>query len=90
MPENLQETPAAVVEFLAGQLLIKPDLLADYGSRSQTRTDHLSEIYEYSGFHRATEAEESEIDFWLAERALEHDRPLLLLQILASVFRRKK
>lgn len=84
VPENLQEAPLSVVEFLAGQLLVKHELLADYGSRSQTRSDHFIEICKYLGFHRASETEEAEIDEWLAERALEHDRPLLLLQILCE------
>lgn len=84
VPENLTEAPAAVVEFLAAQLAAAPELLAGYGIRPQTRTDHLSKIEAYLGFHKATAAEEAEIDDWLTMRAVEHDRPLLLLQMLAE------
>jgi Domain of unknown function (DUF4158) len=80
VPENLTEAPAAVVEFLAPQLAAAPELLAEYGSRVQTRTDHLSEIEAYLGFRKLTIIEETEIDDWLTARAVEHDRPLLLLQ----------
>ncbi len=84
VPENLREVPAEVVEFLAGQLSVSPEFLREYGSRPQTRTDHLSEIEDYLGFHKMTYAEEVEIDDWLAARAVEHDRPLLLLQMLCE------
>ena len=82
VPENLTEAPAAVIEFLARQISAAPGLLAGYGSRSQTRTDHLSQIEEYLGFHKFTASEETKIDDWLTARAVEHDRPLLLLQML--------
>ena len=84
VPENLTEAPPAVVEFLAAQLSAAPELLKAYGSRVQTRTDHLREIEAYLGFHRATAAEETEIEGWMNARAVEHDRPLLLLQMLCE------
>ena len=59
VPENLTEAPVSVVEFLAEQLSTAPELLADYGSRSQTRTDHLSEIEAYLGFRKLTTIEET-------------------------------
>lgn len=91
VPENLRETPAAIVKFLAGQFSASPELLNEYGSRRpQTRTDHLSEIEKYLGFHKATAAEESEIDEWLTSRAVEHDRPLLLLQMLCERLQSQK
>lgn len=40
----MYEAPADVVEFPAKQLSAAPELLKDYGSRPQTRTDHLSKI----------------------------------------------
>lgn len=90
VPENLQEAPSEIVEFLAAQLAVDADLLNKYGSRSQTRSDHLSEIYKYLSFHKVSAAEESEIEVWLTERALEHDRPLLLLQMLCERLQAQK
>jgi Domain of unknown function (DUF4158) len=36
------------------------------------------------GFHKATDAEKNEIERWLQQRAMEHDRPLLLLELLCE------
>lgn len=90
VPEDLQQIPKPVVEFLARQLSATPELLREYGSRPQTRTDHLSEIEAYLGFHKMTSAEESEFDEWLTTRAVEHDRPLLLLQMLCERLQSQK
>lgn len=90
IPENLTEVPVVAVEFLARQLAAAPELLNAYGGRSQTRTDHPTEIEAYLGFHKATEAEMAEIDDWLMMRAVEHDRPLLLLQMLCERLRSDK
>ena len=90
VPEDLQQAPQPVVEFLAAQLSASPELLPEYGNRQQTRTDHLSEIQEYLGFRKMTSAEESEFDEWLTTRAVEHDRPLLLLQMLCERLQAQK
>lgn len=90
VPENLQEVPEEVTEFLGKQLAVNSKVLNKYGSRPQTRTDHLSEIYKYLDFHKATEVEEAENEAWLTERAIEHDRPLLLLQMLCERLQTQK
>lgn len=90
VPENLREAPSAAVEFLAGQLSASPELLQIYGAREQTRTDHQGEIEEYLGFRKMTATEEAETEDWLTNRALEHDRPLLLLQMLCERLQAKK
>lgn len=84
VPNDLRKAPTAVVAFLARQLAISPEMIDSYGERSQTRTDHLQEIERYFGFHKPTSAENDEIEHWLMERALEHDRPLLLLHLLCE------
>src|SRR5262249_36437004 len=61
-----------------------PEDLSLYGQRSQTRTDHLREVERHLGFHKASATEKNESERWLRERALEHDRPLLLLQLLCE------
>jgi hypothetical protein len=84
VPDDLQKSTASVVRFLARQLEVSPDSINSYGERSQTRTDHLQEVEHHLGFHKASAAEKQEIEHWLRDRALEHDRPLLLLQLLCE------
>jgi hypothetical protein len=43
----LATAPETVVTYLAGQLNLRPNVLADYGQRSQTRTEHLQEVMAY-------------------------------------------
>jgi len=52
-----------------------------YGKREQTRTDHLQEVISFIGFKRAEQKDLKALEGWLTERALEHDRPLLLLTL---------
>ena len=55
---------------------------ADYGERSQTRTSQLQEIQDYLGFRKSNTTDYQQLETWLLERAMEHDRPLLLFQLL--------
>jgi hypothetical protein len=43
-PDDLSTAPAAVVKYVARQLGVSPEALKQYGTRPQTRTDHLQEI----------------------------------------------
>jgi TnpA family transposase len=90
VPDDLQKSPLPVIRFLARQLGVSPASINSYGERSQTRTDHLQEIENHLGFHKASVTEKHEIERWLRERALEHDRPLLLLQLLCERLHAKK
>jgi hypothetical protein len=67
-----------VITFLSQQLALAPLIITSDGERSQPRADHLQEIARHLGFHKATAAEKPDVERWLRERALEHDRPLLL------------
>lgn len=90
VPADLSQVPSPVIKFLARQLPASPTILHVYGERSQTRTGHLQEIEAHLGFHKASAIEKSEIERWLRERALEHDRPLLLLQLLCEKLHAQK
>ena len=90
VPDDLQKSPLPVIRFLARQLAVSPASINSYGERSQTRTDHLQAIENHLGFHKASITEKHEIERWLGERALEHDRPLLLLQLLCERLHAKK
>ncbi|MBD3183548.1 DUF4158 domain-containing protein [Candidatus Poribacteria bacterium] len=78
VPDDLLDAPPAIIDYLARQLGASSDTLAEYGSRSQTRTEHLRMIMQYLGFRRGSEEYFHEFSTWLVSRALEHDKPSLL------------
>ena len=80
-PDDLSTVPEAVVAFVARQLDVAPGELARYGRRGQTRTEHLRQIRRYLGFRKATAGDLAQLESWLVDRALEHDRPTLLLRL---------
>ncbi len=84
IPENLNAAPASALKFLAHQLGIEEISLGAYGAREQTRTDHRQIIEKYLGYRRAGLDEWGRIERWLGLRALEHDRPSFLLQLLCE------
>jgi len=77
-PDDLQDAPASAVASLARQLGVAPQLLSRYGTRAQTRTDHLGAVQRYLGFRDADMFDLQALESWLLERALEHDKPTLL------------
>jgi TnpA family transposase len=80
-PDDLGSAPEAVVAFVARQLDVAPGELVQYGRRGQTRTEHFRQIRQYLGFRKATAADLARLESWLVDRALEHDRPTLLLRL---------
>jgi TnpA family transposase len=80
-PDDLSTVPEAVVAFVAKQLDVAPTELQRYRRRGQTRTEHLRQIRDYLAFRKATASDLSQLESWLVDRALEHDRPTLLLRL---------
>lgn len=66
---------------LAELLDSRARLLAEYGVREQTRTDHLREIAGYLGWRSADEMEWKQLQEFLFSRAMEHDSPRLLFRL---------
>ena len=89
-PDDLMTAPPTVVRYLAQQLGVAPEALADYGIRAQTRTDHLQMIQRHLGFRMADMFDLAALAEWLVERALEHDKPTLLFQLAAEKLYREK
>ncbi|NJM53067.1 MAG: DUF4158 domain-containing protein [Blastocatellia bacterium] len=87
---DLQSLPKTVVDFVATQIEVEADVINSYGEREQTRTDHQRQIEKYLGFRHPSETDLARIEKWLLERALEHDRPTLLLQLLCERFLQEK
>ena len=79
-PTDVKYTPENVVAFVARQLELSPNVLADYAERDVTRWEHLPQVMNHLGFRRPDDDDRDRLIAWLGERALEHDRPSLLLQ----------
>jgi hypothetical protein len=80
-PMQLHTAPLSAVAFLAEQLHIDPTAFQDYGMRRMTRSAHFQAVLDHLDFRRVQEEEQEQLLAWLTERALEHDKPTLLLQI---------
>ncbi len=89
-PDDLQQCPPEIVEYLARQLQVRVGELRLYGQRSQTRTEHLQQIQSYLKFRTPTQKDFNHLAHWLVERAMEHDKPSLLLQLAAEQLYRDK
>jgi TnpA family transposase len=80
-PDDLLMAPPPVVKYVARQLGVSPQALKLYGTRPQTRTDHLQEILSYLEFREASATDLQALAAFLLSRALEHDKPTVLFQI---------
>ena len=78
VPDDLTAAPLAVVEFVAAQVDAAATDLDDYSSRPKTRWEHVNAVERHVGFRRAGAGELKELDGWLGDQALEHDRPVTL------------
>ncbi|CAN5445908.1 hypothetical protein BH10ACI1_BH10ACI1_08530 [soil metagenome] len=87
---ELESLPAIVINYMASQIGVETEQIKFYGARDQTRTDHQRLIEKYLRFRHPTEEDLQRLGEWLLERALEHDRPTLLLQLLCERFLTEK
>jgi hypothetical protein len=87
-PDDLGVTPWIAVTFVAQQLGLSPGVLTAYGGRLPTRTTHFLQVQAYLGFRPALPLDFAALTAWLVERALEHDKPTLLLQLACDKLRR--
>jgi TnpA family transposase len=90
-PPDLSKAPEEAVRYVADQIDADPDLLKEYGARPKTQREHQVRAMEHLSFRRL-EAEEDQkrIQTWLVERALEHDRPSLLIEAVCEKLRRER
>jgi TnpA family transposase len=83
-PADLHTASNDVITFLADQLQAEPDTLQDYGKRRMTRSTHFNAVLNHLGFRRVQPDDHQSIVDWLTERALEHDKPTLLFQMICE------
>lgn len=61
--------PEALARFLAAQLGLRPDDLADYETREETRREHLAALWEVYGFEMFTGRGSRDLKAWLEDAA---------------------
>jgi TnpA family transposase len=88
-PEELQ-LPEQVVNYVAQQLQLIPELLVFYGQRSSTQREHQRKIQALLGYRRASNSDLMSLEQWLVERALEHNQPLLLFHMACEHLKQQK
>jgi TnpA family transposase len=79
-PIEVKTAPNNAVQYLAEQLNCDPNALPNYGTRAQTRREHQQWIMDYLGFEWMSRDSHRDLLDWLSRRALENDRPSVLLQ----------
>src|SRR5215471_6733946 len=89
-PAALHTAPSDVIAFLADQLQVEPDALQDYGKRRMTRSTHFNAVLHHLGFRRVHPGDHKAIIDWLTERALEHDKPTFLFQIISERLKQQR
>ena len=87
-PDDVTTVPAVAVEYVAQQLGVAPRTLTAYGTRRPTRTTDFQHVQAHLHFRLATPLDMYGLQTWLGERALEHDKPTLLLQLACDKLRR--
>ncbi|MGD9324164.1 MAG: Tn3 family transposase, partial [Desulfobacterales bacterium] len=80
-PDSVAGAPLDVIEYVAEQLHLNPKSLSGYGRRAPTRTAHFQRIRRNLGFQKADAEYMQSLSKWIVDRALEHENPLLLLNI---------
>lgn len=83
-PSELSQAPSTVIAYVADQLELTPQVLELYGQRPQTRTSHFQQVCSYLGYRPPNDELLAGLKTWLLQRALEHNRPALLLQMLCE------
>jgi hypothetical protein len=89
-PEDLSTIPPPVVGYVASQLLVNSEILPLYGQRIRTRQDHQRQAQTRLGYRRASPLDVLNLERWLVERALEHDKPTLLFEMACETLKRQK
>lgn len=90
VPEKLTGIPEPALRFLCQQTQTEPHELLRYGEREQTRSDHLALVREHLDFRAWDTETATAIREWLAGRAVEHERPSVLMSLLGEHLRARR
>ena len=83
VPDDVRAAPPVAVGRLAQRLRVDAAVLAGYGERPQTRTDHLRLVTDYLSWRPAGSdgVAVKELEDFLLVRAMEHDSPTTLFNL---------
>jgi TnpA family transposase len=91
LPDNLFDPTHRVLCWVAGKLDVSPHQIDDYSSRANTRSEHLQAILQHTGFRKfSLQTDGERLEQWLVEKAMEHNQPILLLNMLIGKLRQEK
>ena len=86
----LTSAPKNVILYVAEQLDVEVSALGAYGGRERTVREHQAAAIASLGFRRASPLDLLELERWLVQRALEHDKPKLLFEEACAHLRRHR
>ena len=89
-PNNFPDLPQEVVQFVAIQLQVDDNLFRLYGQRLSTQRKHQRQVQAFLGYRRAQEIDILNLEQWLLQRALEHDKPMRLLELSCDYLKQQK
>lgn len=90
VPDEIASIPDEALAFVAGQVDAAPHALLAYGTRAQTRSDHLQLALTRLGWRRVDDSDRARLAGWLVERAVEHDAPATLIVLVAEYLRARQ
>lgn len=85
-----EAVPAQLLTYLASQLVVSPDIFADYGHRLQTRTDHSAMVADYLGLRTFLRADVPLAIDLAARAAARSDRGETIARIIMDGLKTKR
>ena len=90
VPQELAGIPETALRFLCEQTENEPQELLAYGERPQTRSAHFALVREQLDFDSWDEQHAAALAGWLTDRALEHERPSVLMSLACEHLRARR
>lgn len=85
-----EESPSAIVQYLADQLGVEPSFYSIYSHRAQTRFDHSRYLTDYLGLHGANREDRRAALLAATEAAAAGDKGLPIATAVVAAFRTRK
>lgn len=82
-PESETEFTPAIIEYVAQQLRLPPEVIKEYNWDGRTISDQRNQIRELLSFHPVTMLDQEALRSWLIEEALPHEHRHVHLEQLA-------
>src|SRR5699024_752762 len=87
---NMDEIPGHILNYIAQQIQVDPEVFSQYAQRGPTLREHLQEIRQGYGYRNFTLNEYRNISRFLVQRAMENNSTIHLLQTAIDEMRQQK